>query len=85
MTRIKTISAIAILSAAIATPVLAQDAGPIGPGSRYGLEPQPGPTYYQSYGESDAPFLAPRHYRHGFNGRDHSRVGGQSPSLKPPS
>jgi hypothetical protein len=41
MTNMKTLSAVAVLSVAIATPVLAQDEGLWGPGSRRGLEPQP--------------------------------------------
>lgn len=39
MTKTKILSAVIILSAATATPVFAQDGGPLGPGSRYGLEP----------------------------------------------
>ena len=92
MTGIKTISAIAILSAAIATPVLAQEAIP-GPGSRYGLEPQPGPIYYRTYYQWSAPvYGAPRTSEdywnmenYGFSGRDRSRPGGRSPWLNPPS
>jgi hypothetical protein len=90
MTRLKIVSAAALLSAAIATPVMAQEAIP-GPGSRYGLEPQPGPTYYQNYDEpyGDGPVITtPRYYRgdgffYGY--RDHSRVGGRSSSLTPPA
>jgi hypothetical protein len=44
--QMKTLSALIILSAAAATPLFAQDAGVLGPGSRYGFEPQPGPTYH---------------------------------------
>jgi len=89
MSRLKIISAAALLAAAIATPVMAQDAVP-GPGGRYGLEPQRGPTYYQSYDEYDAPVIAaPRFHRndgffgYGYGYRDHSRVGGYSPSDNP--
>jgi len=49
MTKLGTLTALAILSAAIASPVFAADhegGGPIGPGSRYGLTPQPRPTYH---------------------------------------
>jgi hypothetical protein len=42
MTRLKLLGATALLSATIASPVLAQD-GAMGPGYRYG---QPAPTYY---------------------------------------
>ena len=41
MTKIKLIGAVAILSVAIAGPVLAQDEGVLGPGIRNGLTPQP--------------------------------------------
>ena len=41
MTKIKLIGAVAILSAAIASPVLAQDEGVLGPGSRNGMTPRP--------------------------------------------
>jgi len=46
MTNEKTLSAVIIICATVATPVFAQDGGPLGPGSRNGLEPQPGPAYY---------------------------------------
>jgi hypothetical protein len=92
MTRIKTVSAALILSAAIATPAFAQDGGMLGPGSRNGLTPQPGQTYHhhrayrQAYNRWDGPDDA--QYRRnkenfGFSGRDPSRVGGESPSLHP--
>ena len=48
MTNLKTLTAIAVLSAAIATPALAQDSGVLGPGSRNGLTPQPGVTYHHA-------------------------------------
>jgi hypothetical protein len=35
MTKMKTLSAVIILSAAVATPVFTQDAGVLGPGSGY--------------------------------------------------
>lgn len=87
MSRLKTASAALFFVAAMATPVLAQEAIP-GPGDRYGLEPEPGPTYYRSYDDFGAPMFAPSHqyYRSGWYGsRDHSRVGGHSPSRNPPS
>lgn len=40
MTKIKMLSAVMILSATVATPVLAQDAGKRGPASGYGLVSQ---------------------------------------------
>jgi len=85
MSCLKTASAAVLFAAAIATPALAQEAIP-GPGDRYGLEP--GPTYYRSYDEFGAPMFAPGNqlYRSGWYGpRDHSRVGGHSPSRNPPS
>jgi hypothetical protein len=88
MTQLKIASAALLLSVAMAVPALAQEAIP-GPGGHYGLEPEPGSTYYQNYDEFDAPVAtAPsRYYYHnGWYGyRDHSRVGGHSPSLNPPS
>jgi hypothetical protein len=88
MTRLK-IAGAALLLSAIAAPVMAQEAAIPGPGSRYGLEPEPGgPTYYRSYDEYDAPLItAPRYYRDDgfyFGYRDRSRVGGYSPSWNPP-
>jgi hypothetical protein len=51
MRKLTLLSATAIIAAVIAAPALAQEGGAIGPGSRYGLEPEPGPTYYdQGYG-----------------------------------
>jgi hypothetical protein len=91
MTSIKTMSAVAILAAAIATPVLAQDAGVTGPGSRYGLTPQPGATYhhaqsynqaYNMWNDSDAEFRRNKQ-NYGFSGRDRSRIGGEAPWLHP--
>jgi hypothetical protein len=51
MRKLELLSAAAIVAAAITSPVLAQvGGGPIGPGSRDGLQPQPGPVYYdQNY------------------------------------
>ena len=47
---LKLLSTVAILAAAIATPAFAQEFAAIGPGSRHGLEPEPGPVYGQGYG-----------------------------------
>jgi hypothetical protein len=68
MTRMKTLSAVIILSAAVATPVFAQDASVLGPGSGYGFKPQRGPTYHGraydrwnyrgAYNQLDGPFYA---------------------------
>jgi hypothetical protein len=91
MTKMRTLSAAIILSAAVATPVFAQDTGVRGPGSRYGLASQTAPrgAYNQLNGPSDATprALDDEHKRDienfGFSGRDPSRVGGEDPDLKP--
>jgi hypothetical protein len=84
MTRLKIASAAFLLSAAIATPAMAQE---IIVSPQYGVEVQPGPTYYQSYEEYDAPLVMPSRYydRYGyhFGYRDRSRPGGYSPSRHP--
>jgi hypothetical protein len=77
MTKMKTLSAVIILSAAVATPVFAQDAGVLGPGSPYGLEPQPGPTYHRraydrwnyrgAHNQLNGPFYATPRTRDGWN------------------
>jgi hypothetical protein len=88
MTKMKTLSAVIILSAVVATPVLAQEAGTRGPGSRYGLEPRSFPrgAYNQLNGPS---YATPRNGSNienfGSSGRDPSRVGGQDPSFNPSS
>jgi hypothetical protein len=88
MTKMKTLSAVIILSAVVATPVLAQEAGTRGPGSRYGLESRSFPrgAYNQLNGPS---YATPRNGSNienfGSSGRDPSRVGGQDPSFNPSS
>jgi hypothetical protein len=92
MHMMKAISAAVVLSAAIATPVLAQEV--YGPG--VGAAPYPyGPgsrvqTYYRSYDRAAPGDYLPSdidQYRnlqnYGFSGRDPSRVGGESPNLRP--
>jgi hypothetical protein len=84
MIRLKTLSAVVVLSAAIATPIFAQDAGVLGPGSRYGTEPQAVP--YQSRSCFQGPgFGQPCPGRlYGWSiGRDRSVPGGIDPSLRP--
>jgi hypothetical protein len=98
MTKLTTLSAIAIIVAAIAAPVFAQDA--IGPG--YGLKSQPGTkhrsnyrgphnqSFRGSYNRSNASFYTrPLTNRErlnienfGWSGRDPSRVGGEDPYLR---
>ncbi len=87
MTRLKTVSVIAVLSAAIATPVFAQSWDMRGPGSRMGP-----PRFYRSYDQWNGfygPPLTKDEYwnleNFGTTGRDPSRIGGKSPWLNPPS
>jgi hypothetical protein len=85
MTKMKTLSALIFLSAAVATPVFAQDAGVRGPGTRYGLEPHRG-AYNQLNGPSYAtPWTAKgRNIENvGSDRSDPSRAGGQDPSFTP--
>jgi hypothetical protein len=90
MIKMKALGAAIILSAAVATPVFAQDAGAIGSGNRYGLESQPVTNYRGAYNQS-APFyanpLTNEERRNiedfGFSGRDPSRVGGEDAWLHP--
>jgi hypothetical protein len=89
MAKMKTLSAVIILSAAVATPVFAQDEGVRGPGSRYGLEQQRGSrgAYNQLNGPSyaTARALDDEDKRNidsfGFSGRDPSVPGGRDASL----
>ena len=84
MTKAKTLSAIAILSAAVASPVLAQDPGMLGPENRRGIEPPPVQYYSRSCFQGPGfggPCPGPL-YGWGI-GRDRSRVGGLEPSLRP--
>jgi hypothetical protein len=97
MIKMKALAAAIILSAAVATPVFARDAG--GPQSRYGLEPQPVANYLGAinqnfrgaYNQSGASFyarpLTNEERRNiedfGFSGRDPSRVGGEDAWLHP--
>jgi hypothetical protein len=90
MNKMKMISAAVIVSAAVVTPVLAQDVGTYGPAGAAPLRHSQ--TYYRSYNQMNPDFLPPQNneqYRNlqnfGFTGRDRSRVGGESPSLNPPS
>jgi hypothetical protein len=92
MIKMKALAAAIILSAAVATPVFARDAG--APGNRYGLEPQPVanyPNFRGAYNQSGASFdarpLTNEERRNvenfGFSGRDPSRVGGEDAWLHP--
>ena len=95
-TQFKTLGAIVILSAAIASPVFAQDAvvseptysGPAYHGHAYDRQ-----NFRGAYNQSNAPYYAPpptsdeylNLENYGITGRDPSHVGGQSPWLNPPS
>ena len=77
------------LSAALASPVFAQD-GVIGPGSRYGLEPQPGPAYYgygPGYypGQYQAYGFAPSEQFYAVPWFERSRPGGRSTARRAPA
>jgi hypothetical protein len=84
MTKIKTLSAIAILSAGVASPVLAQDAGVFGPEGHRAMESPPARYYSRSCIQGPGfgqPCPGPLF---GWSiGRDRSRVGGLEPSLRP--
>ena len=82
MTNTKILRAVIILSAAFATPVFAQDGGPLGPGSRYGLEPQPGPTYY-GRGDYQWNGFAPFDETHSRSWLERSKPGGRSTANRP--
>jgi len=81
MTKSKILSVVVFLSAIFAAPAFAEE-GVIGPGSRYGLEPQPGPiyygpgyygpTYYHAYGFAPSGEYYPRSWL------ERSRPGGRS-------
>jgi hypothetical protein len=86
MTKLKILSAIVILSAAVATPVFARDA--IGSGrarvydqSNYrGAYNQPNQTFYAQPLTNEERVNVEDF---GFSGRDPSRVGGEDPYLHP--
>jgi hypothetical protein len=91
MNKMKMISAAVLLSATVASPVFAQDGDTYGPSATPYAARHP-QTFYRSYSQVNPDFLPPRNndeYRNlqnfGFTGRNPSRVGGESPSLNPPS
>jgi hypothetical protein len=80
VTKFKTFSAVMILSAAIATPVFAQDANVAAPHHTRVHER----NYRGAYNSAnEAPRANTENY--GFSGQDRSRIGGQDPDLNPPS
>jgi hypothetical protein len=85
MTTSKILGVAVFLSAAFASPVFAQEAV-IGPGSRYGLEPQPGPAYYgygpgyyRAYGFAPSERFSPIPWF------ERSRPGGRSTARRAPA
>jgi hypothetical protein len=90
MTKMKILSAFIILSATVATPVLAQEAGKRGPGSLYGLDSQSSPrgAYNQLNGPSYTATRARDHWdpaNSGNNEKDPSITGGEDMTRRPPS
>jgi len=89
MTNVKTLGAVIIFCATVATPVFAQDADTLGP--------QAAPThhvraharnYRRAYNQVSEPsYATPQRdiENFGFSGKDPSRVGGEDPNLNPPS
>jgi hypothetical protein len=90
MTKMKMLSAVIILSAAVATPVLAQDAGVRGTESRYGLGPQP--SSRGAYNQLNGPSYTTKRTRDRWTPvnsstieRDPSIPGGEDTTLRPSS
>jgi hypothetical protein len=90
MTRMKMLGALIVLSAAIATPVLAQEAGKRGPGSLYGLDSQSSPR--RAYNQLNGPSYSATPTRGywnpentGNNERDPSITGGYDTTRHPSS
>jgi hypothetical protein len=80
MTKIKTLTALVILSTAVATPVFAKGVAYHNQTFRGAYNQMTEPSF------AVAPTRAERNIQNfGFSGRDPSRVGGWDPSLNPPS
>jgi hypothetical protein len=86
MSKLTTLSAVLIVSAAIATPVFAQDAGLVGPGSHHSQgydQSHYRAAYNQAPGSSYEAPLTNEERRNledfGWTGRDPSRPGGMFP------
>jgi hypothetical protein len=81
VTNLKTLSAIAILTAAIASPVFAQDGGLVGSTNHVRAHDQR--NFRGANNLSNAPAATSDEYRNvenfGWSGRDPSRVGGEFP------
>ena len=78
MTKLKTLSAAIILSAAVATPVIAQPAHHARATYRGAYNQMTEPSYASPRTQGERNFE-----NFGFSGRDPSRVGGEDPSLRP--
>jgi hypothetical protein len=78
MTKMKTLSAVIILSAAVATPVFAQSTHHGRSNYRGAYNQLSGPSYAIPQTQEDRNME-----NFGFSGRDPSRVGGEDPSLNP--
>jgi hypothetical protein len=83
MIKRKILSAAVTLSAVLAIPASAQD-GVLGPGSRHGLEPQPGPTYY-TRGHYHEYGFAPFNESYPRSWLERSKSGGRSTARRPPA
>jgi hypothetical protein len=80
MTKIKTLTAVMILSTAVATPVFAKGSFHHDRSFRGAYNQMSEPSF------AVAPTRAERNIQNfGFSGRDPSRVGGWDPNLNPPS
>jgi hypothetical protein len=81
MTNLKTLAAIAMLSAAAASPVFAagqEGGGPIGPGSSNGLTPQPGPMFHGFSEALFSPYTGHRDAMNSMTRKNRSRASGRS-------
>ena len=86
MTNIKALSAVLLLSAAVATPVFAQDADMAQPAPTRHVRVQDQSSYRGAYNQANVPFDATSRVNvenYGFSGRDLSRAGGEDPDLNP--
>jgi hypothetical protein len=81
MTKIKALSAVVILSAAITIPAFSQEA--VSPGSRGGVGAQPWPHHTRDCIQGPGSGPCPGPLMLWSLGRDRSRVGGLAPSLRP--
>jgi hypothetical protein len=79
MTNLKALTAVLILSAAVATPVFAKEHGRAYDQFRGAYNSLNGPSYAVPESRSERNIE-----NFGFSGRDPSRVGGWDPSLNPP-